>query len=133
MVATLHPKERYSLAELAALERLSAAHPQLDLRTGGMEDLLPSCDMVVTQNSSAAFNGFFFDKPAVLFGRADFHHAAANVAELGVDDAFEAAARMQPDFAGYIWWFWQVMAINAGRPEAPDKIAEAMRRAGWPV
>ena len=133
VVATLHPKERYSLSELAELERMSAAHPRLELRTGGMDDLLPRCDMVVTQNSSAAFNGFFFNKPAVLFGRSDFHHIAANVHELGVDGAFDAASHGQPDFAGYLWWFWQVMSINAGRPEAPEKIASAMRRAGWPV
>ncbi len=133
VIAALHPRESYSLTEMAALEQLGATHPQLELRTGEMEALLPCCDLVVTQNSSAAFNGFFFDKPAVLFGRTDFHHIAANVADLGIDGAFDAATRMQPDFAGYIWWFWQVMAINAGRAEAPDKIADAMRRAGWPV
>lgn len=133
VIAALHPGETYSNAETAALERLCADHPRLELRIGGMEELLPACDLVVTQNSAAAFNGFFFEKPAILFGRVDFHHIAANVADLGVDGAFEAAARAQPDFAGYIWWFWQVMAINAGRPEAPGKIAEAMRGASWPV
>ena len=133
VIAALHPGENYGPEEMAALERLRADHPRLDLRTGGMEDLLPACDMVVTQNSAAAFNGFFFDKPAILFGRTDFHHIAANVGELGVDGAFDAAAGMRPDFAGYIWWFWQVMSINAGRPEAPERIADAMRVAGWPV
>lgn len=133
VIAALHPGETYAPNEIAALERLCADHPRLELRTGGMEGLLPACDMVVTQNSAAAFNGFFFDKPAILFGRVDFHHIAANVADLGVEGAFDAIVGARPDFAGYIWWFWQVMAINAGRPEAPEKIAKAMREAGWPV
>mgnify|MGYP001627757793 CR=1 FL=1 len=133
VVATLHPNEVYSAAEMAALEALAAQYPRLSLRMGGMAEMLSGCDYVVTQNSSAAFNAMFFGKPCVLFGRVDFHHMAANVAELGVAGAFDALRGMTPDYAGYLWWFWQKMAINAGRDFAQAQIAAAMRRAGWPV
>lgn len=133
VVAALHPKESYGPDELSALDALASEHPRLTVQTGGMEDLLSGCDYVATQNSSAAFNGFFFGKPAALFARIDFHHIAANVSELGVAEALRLAPGLTPDHAGYLHWFWQRMSINAGRDEADEKIAEALRRADWPL
>lgn len=133
VVATLHPKEVYTKPELDALDALTRTTPRLSVETGLMERFLPACSYVATQNSSAAFNGFFFEKPAILFGQVDFHHIAANVPALGITDAFAALPRLRPDYAGYLWWFWQQMSINAGRPEAEDQIAATLRRAGWPV
>ena len=133
VIATLHPNEIYTEAEKQALSRLAAQHPRLTVETGGMETRLPACDYVVTQNSSVAFNGIFFDKPMILFAQVDFHHIAANVRDLGVAAAFDAVWDMRPDYAAYLWWFWQKMSINAGRPEAHERIREAMLRAGWLV
>ncbi|MBB4021632.1 MULTISPECIES: glycosyltransferase family protein [Actibacterium] len=131
VIATLHPRETYTPQDHAALADLQAAHPNLELRSGGMQALLPRCRMVVTQNSSVAFSGYFFEKPAVLFGRIDFHHIAANVGQLGAGRAFDMAGQMRPDYARYLFWFLQRMAINAGRPEAEEKILRALRRGGW--
>ncbi|MWB76922.1 hypothetical protein GLS40_02655 [Pseudooceanicola sp. 216_PA32_1] len=133
VVATLHPNETYDAADLAALDALQREFSRFSVDSGEMVAHLARCDYVVTQNSSAAFNGFFFGKPCVLFARIDFHHIAANVASLGQAGAFAAVQRMQPDYAGYLHWFWQQMSINAGRPEASERIAAALRRAGWPV
>lgn len=60
IIATLHPKEVYSDAEISTLEAIADRDPLLEVRMGEMERLLPACDCVVTQNSSAAFNGYFF-------------------------------------------------------------------------
>ncbi len=133
VMATFHPKETYTDAERQAVYDLAEMHPRLGIRTDTMDRLLPACDYVVTQNSAAAFNGLFFNKPLVLFARADFHHAACNVHSLGAERAFAMAQQAQPDHAPYLWWFWQHMAINAGRPEAEDRIRTALQRAGWPV
>jgi len=95
--------------------------------------MLKTCDYIVTQNSSVAFDGFFFAKPSVLFGQIDFHHIAANVSELGAAAAIRQAPHMTPDYAGYVHWFWQEMSINAGRPEAEQQIKAALSRAGWPI
>ncbi|WP_301067935.1 hypothetical protein [Pseudooceanicola sp.] len=133
VIATLHPNEIYDAADIQALEDLARQHPRLSIAKGDMAQHLAACDYVVTQNSSAAFNGYFFAKPCVLFARIDFHHIAANVADLGEPAAFAEVTRMRPDYAGYLHWFWQVMAINAGRPEAEAQIAAALRRGGWPV
>lgn len=128
IIATLHPKEEYSKPEQEALERLVNKHKQLDLRIGKMEELLAGCDCVVTQNSSAAFNGYFFGKPAILFGKPDFHHIALDGMAA---DSFAKIAGHQPDFARYIWWFWQGQSINAGHPSAAQKIEDRLRTFGW--
>jgi hypothetical protein len=133
VVAALHPNEIYSDSELKVLDELDQKHSRLTVKVGDMQALLQGCDYVVTQNSAAAFSGYFFGKPAVLFGHIDFHHIAANVHVLGVEQAFEQVQRLSPDYAGYLHWFWQKMSINAGRADAEDKIKQALQRAGWPM
>lgn len=133
VVACLHPNETYSAAELTALDELSGRHSQLSVETGNMEQHLQHCDFVVSQNSAAAFAGYFFGKPALLFGKIDFHHiaVAADIAHLS--DSFHAAATAQPAFDRYVHWFWQQNCINAGKPDAKVRIASRFQRFGWPI
>lgn len=133
VLATLHPKETYSDEERAALSDLAAQFPRLTVRSGGSEAALRACDMVVTQNSGLAFLGYAFHKPAVLFARADFHHIAGSVPDVGVKSAFARVAGPLPDFDGYLYWFLQEQAINAGRDDCADRIIGALRGHGWPI
>lgn len=133
VVATLHPKESYSRVDLTALEQLADQHTRLTIETGQMERWLRGCDYVVTQNSSAAFAGYFFGKPAAVFAKIDFAHIAADVTKIGVEQALRIVPDMAPDYAGYVHWFWQKQAINAGRSDAMDRIARKFKRAGWPM
>ena len=133
VMVTLHPEETYSAEEQKALEDLMAKHDRLFMQVGQMPRYLQSCDYVVTQNSSAGFMGYFFGKPLILFGKSDFHHIALNVEEHGIEQAFAQVRDHNPDFAGYMHWFLQRHAINAGRPEAHDKIRDVLRGHDWPV
>ncbi|MEH6646169.1 hypothetical protein [Sulfitobacter sp.] len=133
VIATLHPGERYGKAEVAALTALERAHKRLTVQAGGMADLLVHCDYVVTQNSSVAFNGYFFGKPALLFRKGDFHHIAVQAELDDLAAGFEAVRRSTPNYSAYIHWYWQKNSINAGRPEAEEKIAQRLRRFGWKV
>lgn len=132
IVVTLHPTEDYTSADRLALAQIIGRHPKVEVVERQMEVALRDCDFVVTMNSSAAFAGFLFGKPAVVFGQIDFHHIAGSVMAVGEDEAF-ATVRHKPDFAGYVWWFLQVMAINGGREEASDQIANTLRGYGWPI
>lgn len=129
VVATLHPRENYSDADLNALKALSK-HPRLRIATGQMVQCLATCDYVVAMNSAVAFNAMFFGKPSILFGAADFHHITLKASP---DDmsAFQKIGDHRPDFALYVYWFWQMMAINAGHPVAEDRIHDALLRSGW--
>lgn len=133
VVVSLHPGESYTPSELSALESLAFRHPRISIQMGGMADLLATCDYVVTQNSSVAYFGYFFAKPAVLFGQIDFHHISANVIELGVKNAMAMGPQLEPDYSGYVHWFWQKMSINGGREDATDKIRSKLLAAGWPI
>lgn len=133
IIATLHPKEHYDAEVIQALEKLENEVARFEIRVGGMESLLARCAYIVTQNSSAAFSGFFFRKPSVLFAKIDFHHISSNVSQVGVKDAFNQVQKLKPDYAGYVWWFLQHMSINAGRPEAEAKIRARLSELGWPV
>lgn len=69
IIITLHSKESYSRQEFDTVERLEHTYPNFELRLIQMDALLDFCALVVTQNSSAAFNGYFFGKRTVLFGK----------------------------------------------------------------
>lgn len=133
VIATLHPKEQYSDGELAKLEALEKQHIRLTVSIGDMVQYLQRCDYVVTQNSSAAFAGYFFGKPALLFGKVDFHHIAERADMGNLSQGFENAPKLCPAYDKYIWWFWQQNSINAGREDARTKIAERFKRFGWPI
>lgn len=133
IVITLHPSETYTTEEHKALDDLLARDSRLSVRSGGMVQYLKGCDYIVTQNSSAGFMGYFFGKPLILFGRADFHHIALDVSVAGAAAAFASVATHRPDFGSYLYWFLQQKAINAGRPEAEEKIQSVLRGHGWPV
>lgn len=133
VIATLHPEEEYSATERTALETLVERYSRLSVEAGGMVPLLQACDYVVTQNSSAAFAGYFFAKPALLFAKIDFHHIGIKAKMDDLPQSFAEAAAHRPDFARYLWWFWQDQSINAGRDTAEAKIAERLKRFGWPI
>lgn len=127
IVATLHPREVYSEAEIEALRGIE----RFDLVTGSLA-WLAGCDYVVTQNSSLALTGFFAGKPAVLFGRIDFHHIAASVRRLGVAGAFEAVKQPQP-YADYLHWFFKKQALCEVGDDRDVRIAARLRAHGWPL
>ncbi len=133
IIVTLHPSEDYTPDEQAALDDLIAQHSRLYVRIGGMETYLKGCDYIVTQNSGVGFMGYFFGKPLILFGAVDFHHIALNVRDIGVAAAFAAVDDHAPNYAAYLHWFLQKRSINAGRPEATQKIRNVLRGHGWPV
>ncbi len=132
LIASLHPKEIYSIAEHQALHRLASRHPRLTIAETSA-GLLEACDYVVTQNSSVAFTGYLFGKQPVLFAGADFHHIAASVPRIGIDNAFRQAKEPLRDVDRYLYWFWQIQSINAGRDDVTDQILARAARHGWPL
>jgi hypothetical protein len=132
LVASLHPKETYSGDEKRALEDLAQRNPRLKIYTGNSIEALRACRFVITENSGMAFEGYVLHKPAVLFADIDFHHIAGSVPRDGLAPAF-ATLGQAPPFDAYLYWFLQLRAINAGRPECETQILAALRRHGWPL
>lgn len=132
IVLTLHPGETYSPHEREAVDRL-IEDPRIHLSDSPMTDLLPKCDYVACENSSVALKGFFLNKPALLFAEIDFHHIAASVPKLGMKGAFEALGGPAPDYARYLFWFFQHKALNFWRPEFGQRVTERLQAHGWPA
>ena len=96
-----------------------------------MANYLPGCRLIVTQNSSVAFNGYFFDKPAILFGEIDFHHIAVQTSPETFAADLKAALKHKPNYAKFLWWYWQDQSINAGHKSAREKIRARFEKFGW--
>lgn len=133
VIATLHPNESYSAADHAELSKLQETYPHLTISKRNPEELLPRCAYVATQNSAAAFDGYFFDRPAIRFAKIDFHHIGQSLTQLSAVAAFENVLKVRPKFAQYLYWFWQNKSINAGRSDAAEKIRGRFERLGWPL
>ncbi|WP_371170143.1 hypothetical protein [Aliiroseovarius sp. 2305UL8-7] len=131
ILAGLHPSEVYTSAERKALQATSERYPNLRVVEGQMEPALKECRFVVTQNSSAALFGYFFHKPAALFSKIDFHHIAANVHELGYEEAFDAVQNARPNFDQYLYWFTIENAIRADADDVSNQILSTLRKHGW--
>ena len=94
--------------------------------------LLPRCDYVATENSSVAVMGYFLGKPALLFGQIDFHHIAGSVPIQGLSQAYETINGPEPDYARYLYWFFQMQALNVWRPEFAERLLARLSEHGWP-
>ncbi|WP_295048234.1 hypothetical protein [uncultured Paracoccus sp.] len=132
VAATLHPRETLDADDRRALDDLARRYPNLSIG-GDTARLLRDCAFVVTQNSAVAFDGLILDKPVVLFGMADFHHIALNVADLGADIALARAEDHRPDFAGYLDWFLRRTSLDMMAEDADDRMVAGMKKGGWPV
>jgi len=126
-----HPRETYSRAEQAFISELSR-FPQISITKADTHSLLAQCSYVATQNSAVAFEGFLYQKPAILFAKSDFHHICQTVTS--PDQATEAFAKLaveRPAFEKFIYWYLQLNCINAGRDDAGTVILKMARECGW--
>jgi hypothetical protein len=129
IIVTLPPSETYSEAERETVAEL-CAQPRITLSTAPMTELLARCDYVAAQNSSVVISGFLLDKPAILFGQIDFHHVAGNVPRDGIAAAFAYLDSDAPDYARYLFWFFQERALNVWRPDFPDRLKARLAALG---
>ncbi|MBL4807263.1 MAG: hypothetical protein JKY31_08235 [Rhodobacteraceae bacterium] len=128
-----HPKEAYSEAELNYIKCLNL-NPRITVSNADTDALLSQCAYVVTHNSSVAFHGFLYQKPAILFAQADYLHICQTVANpTQAASAFAKSQSLRPAFEKYLYWYLQMNCINAGRNEAPAKILEMLTECGWDV
>ena len=126
-----HPRESYCADEQAFIRELSA-HSRIEITHADTHSLLNHCAYVVTQNSGLAFQGFLFQKPAILFAKSDFHHICQTVKTPDqAADAFAKTLDERPAFEKYIYWYLQLNCINAGRDDAPEAILDMLRQCGW--
>jgi hypothetical protein len=103
------PKTRRFLAKLAD------GDPRVQITDGNIHDILARADVCVTINSAVGIEAMLHQKPVVLCGRADFHHAAVTVANArGLDAAIALAEATDWPHDAYLYWYFGLNCLNAG-------------------
>ncbi|PCD77039.1 hypothetical protein [Pseudothioclava arenosa] len=121
-----HPLTR----DLETFERIAALRddPRVTISLGNIHDILAASAVTVSLCSAVSLEGMLHHRPAVLFGRSDFHHCTETVtrAEDWPAALSRALARDWP-FDAFLHWFLGEKMLNAGRP---DLLQRAARRIG---
>lgn len=125
--ASYHPDQQKRLTDL--LDQ----HDRLYIRNGDSARYFKTCDYVVAASAATGFAALFFAKPVISLCKTDFHHITLTADGDDLAPVFAAAPDHAPDYAAYLYWFLQMNAINAGRPEAAQQVENALRGHGWPV
>lgn len=97
-----------------------------------IHDILRQCDVTVSYNSAVSIEGFLHNKPAILFGKSDFHHVVEVVRR--PDDfsiALEAALSKSVDYAKYVHWYFSKHTLSVEDWQIEAKILQAFERAGF--
>lgn len=92
--------------DILAVHDLAASGVDITLTEANVHDILAQASATVSIGSACSFEGFLHKKPAILYGRSDFHHFAETVRDLdGFAEAFERAQTRKRGYSRYVYWF----------------------------
>ncbi len=131
VVVKPHPLSS-DIADLEQLTNMAAQVNRLHVTDANVHDILSRSRVSVSMNSTVALEGFLHQKPAILFGRADFHHVCSTV---GPDCTFQQAlateAGQQRDFAAFLFWYFFQQCLSLGSGRLDDRIWQIFEQAGF--
>lgn len=114
-----HPLEVWR--DLQAVLELQMEGYDLISTDANIHDILASCAATVSFNSAVALEGFLHKKPAILFGRADFHHFCDTVIQ---PDDFEAtlarALTRKRGHEKFLYWYFAKNCLSLHPRSARD-------------
>ncbi|MDZ4391543.1 hypothetical protein [Cypionkella sp.] len=97
-----------------------------------VHDILAACCATVSINSATAMEGFLHGKPAVLFGRSDFHalvQTAREPAEFEV--ALARALTDPPDYAKALHWYFGQHCLDIAADSFDARLLAIFAEAGF--
>ncbi|MDB5665862.1 hypothetical protein [Cypionkella sp.] len=125
-----HPLKPELGAEIIAAVR--AKGYRLTQTDANVHDILAVCSATVSINSATALEGFLHRKPAVLFGRSDFHAVVETVQDTA---AFGAAlARVltnPPDYARALYWYFGQHCLDIQADNFDARLLAIFAEAGF--
>lgn len=106
-------------------------HPDVIVTDANVHDILADCAVSVSLCSAASLEGMLHRKPAVLFGRADFHHCAQTV-QVPADwpAALDRALGQAVPYRKYLYWFFAQNLIDARHKGRFARIRARMQASG---
>lgn len=120
-------------ADLALIGDLVKAGVPVVPTLANVHDILAACVATVSYNSAVAIEGFLHRKPAILFGRADFHHICETVTDPATFPAAldRVLARTQGGYARYLLWYFHRHCLNVDGAAFPDRALGILAAAGF--
>lgn len=105
------------------LEKLRGEGMPIDVIDGNVHDMLDQVAVTVSVNSACSFEGFLHRKPAILFGKSDFHHFAINLEDpFDFSAGLERALSFDGPYVKYIWWYLEQQNISGYAPDFFDRV-----------
>jgi len=131
VVVKAHPISRQLDDAQLILKLLQEGLP-LEVTDANVHDILRQCDVTVSYNSAVSLEGFLHNKPAILFGKSDFHHVVEVVRRpADYSTALEAALSKSLDYAKYLHWYFSKHTLSVEDWQIDNKIQQAFARAGF--
>ena len=97
-----------------------------------VHDILAACCATVSINSATALEGFLHGKPAVLFGRSDFHALVQTVrAPVEFEGALARALADPPDYAKALTWYFGQQCLDSAADSFDARLLAIFAEAGF--
>jgi hypothetical protein len=118
--------------DIAAAKALAQRDSRLIVTQANVHDILAASAATVSINSTVALEGFLHRVPAILFGRADFHHFAGTVAR---PDDFDAVLAQEltrkGGYAQYLTWYFRQNCVPLHAKDLEARIWRIFSDAGF--
>lgn len=108
---------------LQSLIKRAEGDPRLTLTDANVHDILRDCALTVSINSTVALEGFLHRKPAILFGKSDFHHMVGTVHQAAdFPDIYARELARDKGFQKYIAWYFQTHCLDMTAPDIEAQV-----------
>ncbi len=131
IVVKAHPMSKQLSDAQLVLKLLQEGLP-IEPSDANVHDILSQCAVTVSYNSAVAIEGFLHGKPAVLFGKSDFHHVVETVRKPAeFPEALTAALGSHVDYAKYLHWYFSQFSVSAEDFTLEEKVLRIFDAAGF--
>ncbi|WP_299208723.1 hypothetical protein [uncultured Tateyamaria sp.] len=119
-------------AEQQMIHALQAEGLKLIPTHANIHDILAACSVTVTFNSAVALEGFLHHKPAILFGKSDFHHVCETVIDPEkFNDHLTRALSAQHDYQHFLYWYFSTFCLALDHPNLDMDILQIFTNQGF--
>jgi hypothetical protein len=130
VVVKAHPLKPELGADIIA--KVQAEGYGVTATEANVHDILAACALTVSINSATALEGFLHEKPAVIFGRSDFH-ALVETATSAQDfpRAMAAALGARRDYARALTWYFKHNCLDIHAEDFDTRLLAIFAKAGF--
>ncbi len=130
VVVKPHPLKPELGAEIIA--QVQAEGFDLEATQANVHDILAACALSVSINSATAIEGFLHQKPAVIFGRSDFHALVQTaISPQDFPRAMAAALTTPRDYSKALYWYFGQNCLDIHADHFDERLLAIFAKAGF--